>query len=184
MASYFLLKLPKARLVKMIDQEKDAAGVKTGKTIEHKVYISGVTALNVAVLNATLLVQEGFDFFDVNDTRAIVKSAFDRLGNGSLDDEFIVLEEKQKDILKAAVKKHDWVLKTKDEAGNEIIDTFWLDWIDFFTSIKNISPFDPANPSSEYAEWKLAKIKRLEAYAEAEKVALEKAAKADEGDKA
>lgn len=136
----FLLKLPETRAVNYVDVVRDPEGNivldasgQPQQRIARTEYVSALVGFDMAVNDASALVQAGHDFFDVQDLRAKLKKAMDRRGRHLLDDKYIILTEKLHAILMAAVKKFNWGMTRKLENGemSEPI-TFWFDWFEFF----------------------------------------------------
>lgn len=192
-----LIGLPKSRVVNYMDVIRDEKGEpvldenkQPQSVISRTEVVSAVTGLDMALSNATALVQEGNDFFDVQDLRQKIKSAFDKRGRHDLDDMYLNLTEKQHTMLLSAVKKFDWTLVRKiPQPDGTVITTepvqFWTDWFDFFTSIRTPLTHTLDVPNQDYALWLTEKKERLSKEeadeAEAIRKAAEEARKKNEG---
>lgn len=102
-----------------------------------------------------------------------------------LCDEYIVVTEKEKELLVAAVNNFNWS-KFAEASGNSV----WINWLAFLAGFNSEfeeeysftwTVYDPLNPPVAYAEWKQAHQAALAEYASkvaaAEKAAIEANAK-------
>ena len=174
----FIIKLPKVRVVSYVDNVMNEVTNVMEQKVVRTDTVSAVSGLDMALMNAPLLVQEGHDFFDVQDLRNKIKKAFDLKGRHEFDDEFIIITEKQKELILLAMKKFDWTLKQKLPDGTETEPVmFWLDWFEFFSAVKNCVEHKHEDPDGDYATWVIARNARLAAEKIEDDKRLEEAAR-------